>query len=494
MEAFALERHRNKQFKYDLDQADAKQASSHLEALTAVAEKQERTREDAKQAVEKLLLQERMKQQIAAQAEATQDQITQQQAIAQQQAELLERQRQVELLREEAQRLERQRLAEEHERQIIAHREVVQKAEREAAEARAKAPSPPPSAPPVRIAQPESARTTEPVSSTATTGADEHQQYLDLHSRLKQLRKDLMSKAKLDKSLKSTLGDNRREITKIVGQMTSGPSAKQANNGRVAAIVRILQQSKGYSNPSVDVRKYLIASRNLGSMNPADCQISAIYIYLLNIFVKSVVKQFVGEAGISPEKADPVGLLVAKIFSHPEFQWPGTDGKQYLTDILLAKFHKSCPLLFGIYGSIKTAAGRQRSGWRDDDDVQRYSERMTGLGAGFASITTRDFRRAKVSNPMPVALFWRSLALTVNTPPAQAIDAHFLVLKAMLDPTYVEKLVQFYGRQGIALVRKGAIDFPSQSNTSAANALKVLPDIYAKTAGLGAVVAALTRA
>lgn len=487
-EHFKLLRQRSREFRDQLDKADAGQAAQHLEALQKAASHHEKVRQDAEQARERYILE----QQIA----ARQHEIQQEQAIARAREELQAREEQARLLREHNERA----AAAEHQRrideanQIAAHeaarkqreeaeqaakrkaKEDAEEKAREAERQRTVQPKPPaPEAQPRPTVAPTASQ--QPPANWKARDVD-HQQYLDIHRELKQFRSQLVSSARQDKALKTFMGDNRREITKTVGQMTAGTSAevKQANRGRISAVVKILQQALQHTQPSVDVRKFLSPSRQLEGVDASECQVPAVFIYLLNIFVKAVIKQYIGEAGISPEKAEPVGLLVANIFSHRDLQWHGTT---YLIDILLAKFHKTCPVLFGIYGSNNTKEGRIRSGWLPIS-AQENSERMTGLGAGFASITSRDFSRAQAKNPMPVEKLWRSLAMIVNTPAAEAIDAHFLVLKALLEPVYVQKLVKFYGVHGVALVRKAVYDFPLQSATPAANALKVLPDIYKK--------------
>jgi len=58
----------------------------------------------------------------------------------------------------------------------------------------------------------------------------EHQQYLAIHQRLKEMRRFMAAQGKLDPSLKKRMGDMRREIKKCVGQLTEG---KGANKGPV---------------------------------------------------------------------------------------------------------------------------------------------------------------------------------------------------------------------------------------------------------------------
>ena len=50
----------------------------------------------------------------------------------------------------------------------------------------------------------------------------EHQRYVEIHRKLKDLRKSMMDEAKKNKALKDTMGDIRRGIRQSVGQLTMG--------------------------------------------------------------------------------------------------------------------------------------------------------------------------------------------------------------------------------------------------------------------------------
>lgn len=60
----------------------------------------------------------------------------------------------------------------------------------------------------------------------------EHQQYLELHKYLKELRKYVLAEAKKNQTLKDTIGDFRRAIIKCIGQLREGQGAV-ANKGQV---------------------------------------------------------------------------------------------------------------------------------------------------------------------------------------------------------------------------------------------------------------------
>ena len=232
------------------------------------------------------------------------------------------------------------------------------------------------------------------------------------------------------------------------------------------------------SSPTVDARKFLV-SPTVVTRNGTDSQISGLVLYLLNIFAKSIIAQFIDEASVSPKSADPVGVAAVSIFADRAYQWRQVS----FIDILIAKFHFVCPILFGIYGSDRTEAGRQRLGWGRTEpggpwvNDQRHSERMTGLGSGFASLSLRDFSKSKNQNPFPTSNYWRSLAYIVNTPPEEALQTHFLVLKAMVE-NYVPRFIGFYGHAAKIALRKALVEFPRSAPKSvAASAVSVLPEV-----------------
>jgi len=185
----------------------------------------------------------------------------------------------------------------------------------------------------------------------------------------------------------------------------------------------------------------------------------------------------VNEAGVSPKSADPVGTIGSSIFAMDEFRWHGIS----LIDILIAKFHVVCPVLFGVYGDEFTNEGKRRSGWIQEDGAwiteQRHAERMTGLGAGFAAISLRNYSKSKMQNPYPPQNFWKALANIANVPPNQLTSTHFTVLKAMIENEF--RILDFFGNAGKMALRKALIDLPQQSGMTsvAAKAVAILPGI-----------------
>lgn len=219
----------------------------------------------------------------------------------------------------------------------------------------------------------------------------------------------------------------------------------------------------------------------------ANTQYPAILLFLLNHLVKAVISQFAQEVSRATHAADPIGILVVSMFSTPELLWNGHS----LIDILWAKYHKVCPVVFGIYGSEKSAAGRTRLGWHIEDgahvDIQEHQDRMIGFGAGFGAITLRDFTKSKNVSPAPVHLFWTSLARILNTPKDEQSPTQYVVLNSMLKHC-VQRFISFYGTAAIAALRTACIDFPStgpagpggQGADAAVVAVQALPRYWQK--------------
>jgi len=221
---------------------------------------------------------------------------------------------------------------------------------------------------------------------------------------------------------------------------------------------------------------------------PEQSQCPSLLVYVLNIFSKAIIAQFGGESGISIKAAEPAGVLVAQIFAIPEHQFNGHS----LIDILLAKLHYSCPVLWGVYGDESTPGGRLRLGWRREDGAfvseSRHHERVSGLGAGFASIALRNFAKSRLRNPFPPTNFWECLATILNVPPHDVQPTHLFVLKAMLENS-VERFIQFYGSAAIAALRQALVKFPATlppklQDTASCKAITLLVDMLAREKNL----------
>lgn len=243
-------------------------------------------------------------------------------------------------------------------------------------------------------------------------------------------------------------------------------------------------------SPGIDPSDFVATKPNPveGAMNNGD-QLPSLFIYVLNFFSKSIVAQFTTEAAVRPETAGPVGIIAVQIFTTPEFMWRGTS----LIDILMAKMRVSIPTVFGVRGSEKTEEGRARIGWqRLEDggwiDEQLHNNRQTGLAAGYAALSLRDFSKTKAQtkNPWPSTYYWRAIASIVSTPPEEVSSTQFTVLRWLIEG-WEQRFIDLYGIQAIAALRVALVDFPSRAPPAlkvAAHSLGVLVDKLDRDKGL----------
>ncbi|KAL2025019.1 hypothetical protein VTK56DRAFT_21 [Thermocarpiscus australiensis] len=312
--------------------------------------------------------------------------------------------------------------------------------------------------------------------------------YAVIHNNLKVLRKSMAEQAKTNPALKQRMGDMRREIRKYVGQLTVGSGVPGANRTQQQKVVGLLREalSNRVQSQLIDPSNFILHPRNpvAGAVHN-DPSLPSIFLYLLNIFAKAVISQFINEAGARPETADPVGVCVAATFSEPDFLWRGVS----MIDILLAKFRIVCPVLFGYRGSEKTEQGRQRLGWWKNAGrwvpEQQHMDRMTGLGAGFAAISLRKFATSKKENPYPPRNYWTAMARIVNTPPAEISNTQCVVLKSMVQ-NFEQKFIEFYGSAAVAALRIALIEFPARApeKTAAVTSLQVHAQLLKRDTGL----------
>lgn len=192
----------------------------------------------------------------------------------------------------------------------------------------------------------------------------------------------------------------------------------------------------------------------------------SIFLFLVNHLAKAVINQFITECSANTKKADPIGVMVAHVFSDPAFQWRGKP----IIDILIAKFYVVCPVLFGARGLEKTEQGRERVGWQRRGknawapETEHYDRQM-GLAAGYAAMTLRDFSRSKKQNPYPMTHYWTAFAKIVNTPPSDLSNTQCVVLKAMIEH-YEQRFLLFYGTAAIAALRLALVDFPENAKAA----------------------------
>ena len=76
------------------------------------------------------------------------------------------------------------------------------------------------------IPQASASTSSQPVTTIKDPGLEEeHNRYLAIHKRLKEMRQFMAAEAKKNKTLKDSMGDMRREMKKSVGQLTEGKGA-----------------------------------------------------------------------------------------------------------------------------------------------------------------------------------------------------------------------------------------------------------------------------
>lgn len=556
-------------FRQSLDEQSAKQQRLQVEALDRALAKHDAIRTSAERARERIeleLQQERIRRDAdekraleeARRKLEEQKLAEQRRQLEEQQAREEDRKRQDTLKRDQEEarkRSEAQRQQEEEEkakktrdekeeadrkaRQQAEEKERQQKAEEERKKA-AQQPAPPATPPSIGFQSvPQSQSQSQPPSTSAPPSTTQlpanlptgivssteerdatHRKYLDLHKRLKQMRHGVSEEAKKYAGLKNQLSDWRRDINTRVGQISRAGTqgAKDTNRQAVSVqkrvyhslvfsdrflqmrkIVEQLDAAAKVAEPSIDITEFLVQDQQPPG---APTKGPAALLFLLNHFAKRIVAAFCQESSAEPDSADPIGVVAVTIFARPQYLFNG----QSLIDVLWAKYHHECPVLFGISGSEKTTQGKIRIGWRmekldgEEDkpnpkrafvNEQTHFERMSGLAAGFSAITLRDFSKSQNANPAPNRIFWESMARILNTPAPEVQSSHFVVLKAMIT-TFVPRIISTFGGAGLALLRQALIAFPRDKGIksekgqplSSVMAVQALPMTLQKTYNL----------
>ncbi|KAK7528671.1 uncharacterized protein IWZ02DRAFT_369612 [Phyllosticta citriasiana] len=358
---------------------------------------------------------------------------------------------------EEAEAARRKAEREEQERKEAAAKET---AAREAAEAAARAQAP---------AQAKPAQPSAPAQPPITNRDAIHAEYLAIHQRLKTLRNDFKKLSAAHPQIKDNASRIRRSIRMKIGQVTH---QAKGNKEKLREVRELLLEAQSIPSPTTDIKPYLARSTQ-ARLPQGPFEISVLFLFELHHFCKSLFNQFISDAGINASHADSLGILGVSVLGHRDLcllnQVP-------LSDILLAKFHHSCGVLFGIHGPENTPSGRKRLGWRclhgDWETEQGHRERMTGIGGGWASLSLRKYRASTaLIPPFTPAQYWTSFARIVDTPATEAQPTHFNVLRAMTDGEFAGKFIDAFGRAGWAALRKGLVEFPQGHDHVAAKAL-----------------------
>ncbi|PNS19873.1 Tetratricopeptide repeat protein 1 [Sphaceloma murrayae] len=488
-ELYRLQIDKEHSLQQDLDQQVAKQADLHLAALAFAAAEHDRVRKNAEIARERVELEIERERKRREQDEKDRLESERRAKVVREaeerrkQKELLERREQEESakaaeerqLQEKRTQIEQQRKkeAEEVQRQKQEAEDAAKQRAKDAAanaakarEEAQKAATPPTAAAPApqAVSQPSSTvPTAPPVAASQPVDALQqeleqvHARYIEMHKRLKEMRQHIIAESRKIPALKTKLGDWRREIVKCMGQLTAD---KTKNRKPMATIQGVLQESLKFTNPSVDVSSYLISVPNPAPGTPVP--MPGVLVYLLNIFAKSVVTQFISETSGGAKTADPVGVVAVSIFANPAFK---ISQSIPLIDLLLAKYHVVCPPLFCISGPQNTANGRNRIGWWKDGGnyigEQRHLERMAGLSTGWSALTLRDFSKSKNENPLPNWYYWRAIASVTNTKISDVGSTHVTILKGLIDG-FIGRFIGFYGNMAKAVLREALVVLPEK--------------------------------
>lgn len=465
------------QFNEKLDQDAAERAKRHAEQLAYAAEEHERVFRSAKLEIERLALEE---EQARLRHEENQrreiERLREQKAREEEQAHrraLEAKQREEEAARQAAEHQKKlqeadARIRAQREQEAAAERQQKEKAEvdRKAAEAaaaaekaRQQAPQQPAPQPTAAAAAPAQVAAPKPATSApAPTSNFEqlHNQYLQLHQRMKEFRKAFWEEHKKPSSpLKGPVGDARRALRTRLGQINV------ERKDSAAAIKRLRTEcfdvALATPGPMIDIRPYIVSHQIPQLANQNDAAYPAFLLYVWICFEKFLVKQFEKEAANTDGRIiQEIGLIAASLFGDQKYMWNGLP----LTDIALAKFHKACPPLFGIRGTMDTKEGRLRLGWRPDSTPESYSQRMRGIGAGYASMSLRSF--ASKTPAIATSEYWRAIVSICNTPPDQLWPGHFAILSGLIRD-YYKKFIQFYGVPARAVLRRAVIDLPARA-------------------------------
>ncbi|KAF2995877.1 hypothetical protein E8E13_004290 [Curvularia kusanoi] len=474
----------DKNFNEQLDQAAAERARLHEEQLARAAEEHAKVRRGAELELQRLTLEEekaRLRSQEEQQRaiERLQKEKEQQQAEAHRR-QLEAQQREEELARKAAEHQKKLQEAAarqnaQREQEAAAERQRKEKEEadrraKEAADAAEKARAQqaaqqvaqqaPVQARPATAVQP-TAAAKAPVATQAPNDAinNIHTKYLELHQRMKEFRKAFWNEHKQPgKPLKAPVGDARRNFRLRMGQITAERASSQAAIKSLRA--DSFDVALNTPGPTIDIRPFLVNQTIPPLANEAEAQYPAFLLYMWIIFEKFLLKQFDKEADNEDGRVmQELGLVAASLFADQKYMWKGIS----LIDVLLAKMHKVCPIMFGLRGNMNTVEGQKRLGWVPIGDnpptATAYMQRIRGLSAGFAAMSLRAFKTVPA---LPMSEYWHVLVHVCNTPTQDLYPGHFAILNGLLRDFY-KKFLGFYGVQARGVLRRAVIDVPARA-------------------------------
>jgi len=476
----------DRNFNEQLDQAAAERARLHEEQLARAAEEHAKVRRGAELELQRLTLEEE-KARLRSQEEQQRAIEQLQQERAQQQAEAQRRQLEAQRREEEIakQAAEHQRKLQEAEARQQAQKEqeaAAEKQRKEKAEADRKAKEAADAAEKARVQQaaqqvaqqvaqqPQTAPTvaaqpTAAVKAPAATLAPNdaitniHTKYLELHKRMKEFRVTFWNQnKKVGQPLKEPIGNARRNLRLKLGQINIARATSQAAIKSLRA--DSFDVAANTPGPMIDIRPFLVNQTIPPLANEAEAQYPAFLLYMWIMFEKFLLKQFEKEASNEDGRIiQELGLIAASLFADQKYMWKGIS----LIDVLLAKMHHLCPIMFGIRGNMNTVEGQKRLGWMPIDKQpatgEIYMQRIRGLSAGFAAMSLRSFGKVPA---LPMSEYWRCVVHVCNTPPADLYPGHFAILNGLLRDFY-KKFMQHYGVQARGVLRRAIVDLPARA-------------------------------
>lgn len=474
----------DRNFNEQLDQAAAERARLHEEKLARAAEEHAKVLRGAELELQRLSLEEE-KARLRSQEE-------QQRAIEQLQREKAQQQAEAHRRQLEAQRREEEiaRQAAEHQKKLqeAEARQKAQKEQEAAAERQRKekedadrkaketadaaekaqvqqvaqqvAQQPPAQAAPAVAVQP--ITTMKATASTQAPNNDInnlHTKYLELHKRMKEFRVTFWNQnKKVGQPLKEPIGNARRNMRLKLGQINVARATSQlAIKSLRADSFDVALNTPG---PTVDIRPFLVSQSIPPLADEAEAQYPAFLLYMWIMFEKFLLKQFEKEAANEDGRIiQELGLIAASLFADQRYMWKGIS----LIDVLLAKMHHICPILFGVRGNMNNTEGMKRLGWMPIDKQpptgEIYMQRIRGLSAGYAAMSLRAFKTVPA---LPMSDYWRVVVSVCNTPPNDLYPGHFAILNGLLRDFY-KKFMSFYGIQAKAVLRRAIVDVPARA-------------------------------
>lgn len=469
LELIRLENEREARRKAELQTQRIEEARRKLEQQKEDEQRRRVEEQKARQEEERRREELRKQEEENAQKRAAAQQQRDQEEAVKRQQQQQEKQDSDRKAREEAEAKQREQQAQK-EREIAAQQPAAAPAEQPNGVASSSASAVPGGYPPGFVSTPSDIET-------------KHRQYLELHQRLKAMRKHVEKEVgAIGKAQKDQLSEWRRSITKAIGMLRKHDDAatKSHNRDRLQSIMGCLDLAARTTQPMIDITQYIVDN---GQPTDAPKEGPGQLLFLLNHFVKSVFKQLTKEVALEPDLGNALGILVVTVFARPNYLFNG----QSLIDILWAKYHRHCPVLFGISGNEMTVQGRKRMGWFEYGEClppEQFFLHTRGYAIGFANITLRSFAKSQNRNPAPNRTFWQSIARILNTPSNAVQPSHFEALKAIVEHT-TPRITSIFGNAGLALVRQAVIAFPTKHESSlqsaqaksTVTALKSLPHI-----------------